>query len=303
MLTTRSIADLIPSRSSDVSRASLVVRDLTVRRAGRTVLDRVSLAAYPGELIAIVGASGCGKSTLLAALAGTEHPTAGQVLLQGTDAARRTPAQRRQTAFVPQEDVLAEDLPLARMVDYSARLRGAGGSRQDRAELVATTLASVGLGDAAATRVRSLSGGERRRASIAVELVTEPDLCLLDEPTSGLDPTTATSVVERLRALADDGRTVIFVTHNANDLRRCDRIIALSQDGQLLFNGTPTVPWPPPTRTRPSRSTGPWSPGWCHPSPGPKSPARSRRPRPGRRRRGHRPRPNHSHPGFGLDSG
>jgi len=220
---------------------AVIVDRVSVRATDGTVLlDGVELRAAPGELVAIVGASGAGKSTLLDALAGNLTPSEGTVAVCGSPAHLSTVDERRQIAFVPQDDVLPADLPLGRMLRYAARLRlprGTGRAEIDTA--VATVLAQVGLTDAAHLSVKRLSGGQRRRASVAVELLTSPRVCLLDEPTSGLDPDTAALVVDELRALADGGRTVLFVTHNAVDLRRCDRVVALGAGGRLLFDGSP----------------------------------------------------------------
>ena len=219
----------------------VAVEGLSVRASDGTVLlDELELRAGPGELIAIVGASGAGKSTLLDALAGNVTPSAGTVTLAGSAAHLLTTEERRRVAFVPQDDVVPGDLPLGRMLRYAARLRlPRGTGRNERAAVVASALAQVGLSDVAHLPVRQLSGGQRKRASVAVELLTSPGACLLDEPTSGLDPETAALIVDELRGLADGGRTVIFVTHNPNDLRRCDRIIALGPGGRLLFDGSP----------------------------------------------------------------
>lgn len=205
---------------------------------GALLLDAVRFRVYPGELVAIVGASGSGKSTLLAALAGIVTPTQGRVVIDGADAAGLDLEARRRTALVPQADVLSEDLPLRRMLHHAARLRLGRGHDQPTSAVVERVMAQVGLSHLADTVVRNLSGGERRRASIAMELMGDPDLCLLDEPTSGLDPAMAETVVGHLRELADEGRAVVFVTHNANDLRRCNRIVAVGPGGRMRFDGT-----------------------------------------------------------------
>ncbi len=217
----------------------LEVVDLDFQTAdGATLLDGLNFKVLPGELVAIVGASGCGKSTLLNTLAGNLRPTAGQVVVDGLDATKLDDETRRRTAFVPQDDVLGDDLPLKRMLIHAARLRVGRRTSTPTTALVEEALDQVGLTDSGATKVRNLSGGERRRASIAMELVGGPELCLLDEPTSGLDPAMADSVVSHLRRLADRGRAVVFVTHNANDLRQCDRIVALGSRGRMAFNGS-----------------------------------------------------------------
>ncbi|MEM9560972.1 MAG: ATP-binding cassette domain-containing protein [Actinomycetota bacterium] len=209
---------------------------------GQRILDDVSLSVGPGELVAIVGASGSGKSTMLQVLAGNLPPSTGRATIDGLPAAELDAARRRDVGFVPQEEVLHDELPLGRMLTYAARLRvSAGRGAGDRAdEAAARALDQVELGAVVDVPVRRLSGGQRRRASLAIELVTSPRACLLDEPTSGLDPATAETILGELRQLADRGRTVVFVTHNADDLRLCDRIVAVGPGGRLVFDGTPS---------------------------------------------------------------
>lgn len=237
------LADETPRLSPTTPGSHLVLDSVTVRSGDDTLLvSDVSLTAAPGELIAVVGASGSGKSTLLDVMAGNLPPSDGTALVDGTEAHSLSPGQRRSLAFIPQDDVMNEDLPLGRMLAHSARLRLPRGTSIAQVQnAVATALEQVDLTKVAHLPVKQLSGGQRRRASVATELVTSPAVCLLDEPTSGLDPTTAETIVEELRALADKGRTIVFVTHNANDLRRCDRIIALAPAGRIVFDGSPEV--------------------------------------------------------------
>ena len=222
--------------------STLILDQVSVAAPDRVVLDQLSLSIGPGQLVAIVGASGSGKSTLLEVLAGNLAPTSGWALVDGRTASSLDASRRRELGYVPQDDVLHDDLPLRRMLTLAARLRvPAGPGARDRAAgAAARALSQVELDDVADLSVRQLSGGQRRRASLAVELLTDPRACLLDEPTAGLDPATAETVVSELRTLADRGRTVVFVTHNADDLRLCDRILAVGPGGRLVFDGTPT---------------------------------------------------------------
>ncbi|WFF03889.1 ATP-binding cassette domain-containing protein [Micromonospora sp. WMMD964] len=204
-------------------------------RGGRQILDDVSLAVAPGELVAIIGASGAGKTTLLELLGGVRRPTAGTVTYDGT-------ADPGTIGFVPQDDIIHRELPLARTLRYAARLRlprSTGPTAVD--DRVAGVLAELRLDERAGTRVGLLSGGERKRASIAVELLTRPGVFLLDEPTSGLDPAIAVELLQVLRALADTGTTVVLTTHQITDVDHCDRVVVLTRDGRLAFTGTPAA--------------------------------------------------------------
>ncbi|WCN83392.1 ATP-binding cassette domain-containing protein [Micromonospora sp. LH3U1] len=204
-------------------------------RGGRQILDAISLAIAPGELVAIIGASGAGKTTLLEILAGVRRPTVGAVTYDGIAGAGAI-------GFVPQDDIIHRELPLARTLRYAARLRlpSATGSIEVSAR-VAEVLAELRLTERAAVPVGLLSGGERKRASIAVELLTRPGVFFLDEPTSGLDPAIAVELLRVLRTLADAGTTVVLTTHQITDVDRCDRVVVLTRQGRLAFTGTPAA--------------------------------------------------------------
>ncbi|MGW3859019.1 ATP-binding cassette domain-containing protein [Micromonospora arida] len=204
-------------------------------RSGRQILTDISLSIAPGELVAIIGASGAGKTTLLEILAGVQRPAAGTVTYDGSAAAGTI-------GVVPQDDIIHRELPLARTLRYAARLRLP--STTGPAEIsgrVAEVLAELRLTDRAATPVGLLSGGERKRASIAVELLTRPGVFFLDEPTSGLDPAIAVELLRVLRALVDTGATVVLTTHQITDVDHCDRVVVLTRQGRLAFTGTPAA--------------------------------------------------------------
>jgi ABC-type multidrug transport system ATPase subunit len=209
------------------------VLGVTQRTQGRTTLHDVSFSVAPGEVVAIVGGSGAGKTTLLETMIGIRPPVAGEVHIAGA-------ADRSDVRYVPQDDIIHRDLPLARTLRYAAQLRlpaGTPAAVVDRT--VADTLAALDLAGRADVRVGSLSGGQRKRASIAVELLTRPAVFFLDEPTSGLDPSTAREVLRLLRRLAEGGTTIVLTTHSPTDIDLCDRIVFLARDGHLAFVGTP----------------------------------------------------------------
>ncbi|MFF5204232.1 ATP-binding cassette domain-containing protein [Micromonospora parva] len=204
-------------------------------RGGRQILADISLSIAPGELVAIVGASGAGKTTLLEVLAGVQHPTAGTVTYDGT-------AATGAIGVVPQDDIIHRELPVARTLRYAARLRLPSATEPEEiSDRVAQVLAELRLTDRAGTPVGLLSGGERKRASIAVELLTRPGVFFLDEPTSGLDPAIAVELLRVLRALADTGATVVLTTHQVTDMDHCDRVVVLTRQGRLAFSGTPAA--------------------------------------------------------------
>ncbi|WP_444950671.1 ATP-binding cassette domain-containing protein [Micromonospora ureilytica] len=204
-------------------------------RSGRQILTDISLSIAPGELVAIVGASGAGKTTLLEILAGVRRPAAGTVTYDGTAAAGGI-------GVVPQDDIIHRELPRARTLRYAARLRlPSSTGPAEISDRVAEVLAELRLTDRAATPVGLLSGGERKRASIAVELLTRPGVFFLDEPTSGLDPAIAVELLRVLRALADTGATVVLTTHQVTDVDHCDRVVVLTRQGRLAFTGTPAA--------------------------------------------------------------
>ncbi|MFI6240370.1 ATP-binding cassette domain-containing protein [Micromonospora sp. NPDC050795] len=204
-------------------------------RSGRQILTDISVSIAPGELVAIIGASGAGKTTLLEILAGVQRPVAGTVTYDGNTTAGTI-------GVVPQDDIIHRELPLARTLRYAARLRlPSTAGPAEIGDRVAEVLAELRLTDRAATPVGLLSGGERKRASIAVELLTRPGVFFLDEPTSGLDPAIAVELLRVLRALADTGTTVVLTTHQVTDVDHCDRVVVLTRQGRLAFTGTPTA--------------------------------------------------------------
>jgi ABC-type multidrug transport system ATPase subunit len=208
------------------------VRDVSQRvRGGRTTLHGVSLTIGPGELVAIIGGSGTGKTTLLDTMCGLAPPAAGEVRFDG---------HRGRFGYVPQDDIIHLDLPLRRTLRYAARLRFPAAATADEIDgAVRNVLRVLDLADRGDVPVGSLSGGQRKRASIAVELLTRPRVFFLDEPTSGLDPARGAELMRVLRRLASEGTTVVLATHNPLDAGRCDKIAVLADDGYLAFFGPP----------------------------------------------------------------
>lgn len=209
-------------------------------RGGRQVLRPVSVSIRPGSLVAIIGPSGSGKTLLLDALAGVTLPTDGVVLHDGATCRPSDDLAAAPIGYVPQDDIIHQSLPLDKTLRYAARLRLPARTTQDQIDQeVAEVLAALGLTAQANTQVRLLSGGERKRASIAVELLSRPNALFLDEPTSGLDPAIAADLVELLSRIAAAGTTVVFTSHNPQDLAGASLVLVLAAHGQLAFADSP----------------------------------------------------------------
>ncbi|MGW1506132.1 ATP-binding cassette domain-containing protein [Streptomyces mirabilis] len=221
---------------------SLDVHDLTVAvdQGRKTLLDRVSFPVGEKCLLAVVGPSGAGKSTLLNALTGLRPADHGTVLYDGRDLYRDYAELRQRIGLVPQDDILHTQLTVRRALGYAAELRfpqdTAPAERQARVDEV---IRELGLQERVEQPIHSLSGGQRKRVSVALELLTKPSLLFLDEPTSGLDPGMDRSVMNMLRGLADDGRTVIVATHSVLSLKVCDRLLVLAPGGRIAYYGPP----------------------------------------------------------------
>ncbi|MGO1316640.1 MAG: ATP-binding cassette domain-containing protein [Cellulomonadaceae bacterium] len=228
-----------PDQESDLS---LVVGHVSYDLpSGKRLLDDVSLVVEPRSLVAVVGPSGAGKSTLLRALTGARPATSGTVRFAGRDLYADYDELRSQIGLVPQEDVVHRQLTARTALRYAAELRFPPDlDRATRLARVEEVIAELGLTEHADTRIEKLSGGQRKRASVAMELLTRPSLLFLDEPTSGLDPGLDKQVMSTLRTLADGGRTVVVVTHSVDNLDQCDAVLLLAPGGKVAYYGPPS---------------------------------------------------------------
>src|SRR5829696_5467341 len=207
---------------------------------GGRLLQDVSLTVLPGELVAIVGGSGAGKTTLLDAMSGVRPATHGQVRYDGRDYYSEIAQYRHTLGYVPQDDIIHHEMPLRLTLTYAARLRLPKDTPSDAIDAaVEQGLVELGLTNQADLRVGALSGGQRKRASIGIELLTEPRIFYLDEPTSGLDPSTDRQLMQLLRRLANGGRTIVLTTHATANVKLCDKICVMAREGHLAFFGTP----------------------------------------------------------------
>ena len=219
----------------------------------KTLLDNISMTARPGTLTAIIGPSGAGKSTLARLIAGYTHPTKGTVSFEGHNIHADYASLRSRIGMVPQDDVVHGQLTVNQALMYAAELRlPPDTTTEDRQQVVAEVLAELEMTQHADTRVDRLSGGQRKRASVALELLTGPSLLILDEPTSGLDPALDRQVMTMLRDLADAGRVVLVVTHSLTYLDVCDQVLLLAPGGKTAFYG-------PPAQIGPAMGTTNWA--------------------------------------------
>jgi len=206
----------------------------------KTLLDNISISARPGTLTAVIGPSGAGKSTFARLVAGYTHPTSGQVSFEGHDVHAEYASLRSRIGMVPQDDVVHGQLTVRQALMYAAELRlPPDTTKADREQVVNEVLEELEMTKHLDTRVDKLSGGQRKRASVALELLTGPSLLILDEPTSGLDPALDRQVMTMLRQLADAGRVVLVVTHSLTYLDVCDQVLLLAPGGKTAFYGSP----------------------------------------------------------------
>lgn len=216
----------------------LEVRDLgfTVER-GKVIMEGVSFNAMRGTLTAVVGPSGAGKSTLASLVSGINVPSGGSIEFDGISIVHDYTHAKEHIGLVPQDDVLHRQLRLGTALKYAARLRLPDMTPTERQNQINKAVAQLDLEPHLNTRIDRLSGGQRKRASVAMELLTEPELLILDEPTSGLDPALDRQLMEEFRKLANGGRTVLVITHSVAHLAICDQVLVLAPGGKTSFIG------------------------------------------------------------------
>ncbi|MEX1119293.1 MAG: ATP-binding cassette domain-containing protein [Terrimicrobiaceae bacterium] len=228
---------LVPTKGAPG--ASLTANDLVTERGGNCLLNHVSLNVEPGQFVGILGPSGAGKSTLVDALCGLRPADSGTVFVDGIRLYDQMDELREHLGYVPQDDIVPAELPVEDALLYCARLRLPQGTPWDQIQLlVKQTAMRVGLGERLRTPVGKLSGGQRKRVSVAAELLGRPRLLFLDEPTSGLDPATEHRMMETLRELSAHACTIFCTTHVVENAHLFDRL-AVMQAGHLVFFGPP----------------------------------------------------------------
>ncbi|MBN1451247.1 MAG: FHA domain-containing protein [Anaerolineales bacterium] len=209
-------------------------------RKDLNILKDISVVIKPREFIVVVGQSGGGKSTLVDAIAGYRPATHGNVLVNNTDIYRHFDVIRNDIGFVPQKDIIHMELTVYQALDYAAQLRMPSDTTpEERHKRVMEVLQDLDLEHRKDVQISGLSGGQQKRVSIGVELLTKPGLFFLDEPTSGLDPGTETALMQLMRRLADQGRTIVLITHATKNVMLGDKVIFLARGGYLAWFGPP----------------------------------------------------------------
>ena len=200
-------------------------------------LHDVSLSIPGGQLVALVGGSGAGKSSLLTTLAGQNPNYQGAITISSEDLRQAIGALRPLMGFVPQDDIVHTNLTVREVLHFAARLRLP--DREEQRKAVDRVLNLLEIEHRRDALVKQLSGGQRKRVSIGMELVADPRILFLDEPTSGLDPGLDRKMMKLLRQLADNGHTVVVVTHATGNVTLCDQVVFLGRGGHLCYSGSP----------------------------------------------------------------
>jgi ABC-type multidrug transport system ATPase subunit/pSer/pThr/pTyr-binding forkhead associated (FHA) protein len=218
-----------------------ITKEVKNRSGGGMIklLDDVDLTIQPNEFVGLLGPSGAGKSTLMDSLNGMRPASSGHVLINNLDLYQHLDSIKQSIGYVPQDDIIHRELTVYRTLYYVARLRlSRDVSKQEIDQIVGEVMDVTGLSERRDVPVGQLSGGQRKRVSIAVELITKPSVIFLDEPTSGLDPATEEKIMRLFRQIAESGRTVILTTHAMENVRLFDKIVVMMR-GKLVFYGAP----------------------------------------------------------------
>ena len=200
-------------------------------------LNKCSYEIPSGSLMAIMGPSGCGKTTLLKTLNGESPATEGKVELWGLELKENYQYLKTQIGYVPQDDIVHRELTVEQSLYYAAKLRLENRTDKEIYKKIDEILQSLNIFDKKLDKIYDLSGGQRKRVSIAVELLTDPMILFLDEPTSPLDPETIEEFLKSIKILAETGTTVVMVTHKPEDLNYMDSVIFLAEGGHFVYDG------------------------------------------------------------------
>lgn len=220
--------------------ANDIVKTVNASKGKLDIVNHISLSIKQGEFVAIIGGSGAGKSSFMNCISGYSKPTSGQVLINGDDLYDNYEMMKQIIGYVPQADIVYDTLTVQGMLGYAAMLRmPRDTTAKERRNKIAEVISMVELNGREKFLIKNLSGGQRKRVSIAVELLSDPKLFFLDEPSSGLDPGTEEKLMETLKKMSRMGKTVILITHNTMNIHLCDKIVFLGKGGRLCYFGTP----------------------------------------------------------------
>ncbi len=208
------------------------------RRGKVSLVTHVSMRIGAGEFVAIVGGSGAGKSTTLDCINGMRPATSGKIYYDTNDYYENMNSYKSVIGYVPQRDIMHDDLTVEKALYYTAQLRTrADISKEEIGRRVQEALADVRLEGKEKLRISALSGGQKKRVSIAMELLSDPKVIFLDEPTSGLSPDLDLEMMDLLRELSRKGRTIVIITHAMDNLDKCDKVAFLGKGGRLCYYG------------------------------------------------------------------
>ncbi len=212
---------------------NLYIRNIEIKAGSKKILKNINLSLYPGEFCGLIGPSGSGKSTLIKALLGLRMPSKGTVRIGTKEVSQAGPV-----GYVPQEDALHTSLRVDESLDYAAMLRLPKLRAKQRVRHIRAITRKLGLEEHAGKRIKHLSGGQRKRVSVALELLTQPPVLILDEPTSGLDPGMEARMMQLFKQVAGKRRIVLVSTHTMQSLSLCDAVILL-MDGYMIYFAHP----------------------------------------------------------------
>lgn len=221
------------STAANEAGGPLTMTNVSVDAGSVRILRSVKLELRPGQLCGLIGPSGAGKSTLFKVLLGIREPSSGFVRLAGKPVRELGPL-----GYVPQDDALHRTLTVEKALSYAAELRMPGSRPEERARRISNVLSQVGLEERRSVRIARLSGGQRKRVSVALELLTSPGLLILDEPTSGLDPGLEARMMGLFKRLAEKGRIIMVATHAMQSLDLCHVLVVLVK-GNVAYAGPP----------------------------------------------------------------
>ena len=212
-------------------------KEIKIKKRSKKILDDVSFDIGKNKFVAIVGVSGAGKTTLLNVLSGYDKYTSGEIYLDNQSMSKNKDYYLDKISYVPQKEILHNHLTLKKSLYYSATLRNPKLSKKEIMESVNNIISILELNGKENTLIKKLSGGERKRASIASELLSKPDILFLDEPTSGLDSNIEKKLMKSLKELTRKGQTILITAHTVSNLYMCDKIIFMSEGGKICFIG------------------------------------------------------------------